>query len=87
MEYKCNSSDDSRRITCTSDGTWTELRFVCGGMIIVYDIALARVWSFYVTPHLDIRDQVVTTSIFDHGILQKNYWKMVKKLSVSYYSF
>ena len=41
MEYKCNISDDSRKITCTSDGTWTELGFVCGGMIIVYDIALA----------------------------------------------
>ena len=70
MEYKCNSSDDSRRITCTSDGTWTELGFVCGGMIIVYDIALARVWSLYVTPHynkdLDICYHVVTTSTFDH---------------------
>ena len=70
MEYKCNSSDDSRRITCTSDGTWTELGFVCGGMIIVYDIALARVWSLYVTPDyikdLDICYHVVTTSTFDH---------------------
>ena len=31
VTYKCLSSNDTRNRTCTSDGSWTPLNFVCGG--------------------------------------------------------
>ena len=33
IKYMCLNSNDTRNRTCTTDGTWTDLGFVCGGII------------------------------------------------------